>query len=170
MSACDNSGRNTEGCYSFSVKRISMTQCKAWWPTFLFHSGSLSTVALPFEATATPVRFNRVYSKVTAGTLSVVSFCYLLPQCMNWSIRLMDCPCSHNKGIFSLYFPPPLQHCWCLHLWLRRQPLITSVNTSRLFTSPFQRHQQDILLCSLNYHLRLETGWGMGIGARTYMN
>lgn len=157
-SACDNGGRQTEGCHAFSVKRISMTQCKAWWPTFLFHSGSLSTVALHLGATTTPVRFNRVYSKVTAGTLSVVSFCYLLPQCMNWSIRLMDCPCSHNRGIFSLYPTPPA-------LLVSPSLIETSafdylsVNASRRLTSLFQCHQQDILLCSL----RRDGGWESGL-------
>lgn len=166
MSACDNGERNTEGCHAFSVKHISMTQCKARWPTFLFHSGSLSTVALPLGATTTPVRFNRVYSKVTAGTLSVVSFCCLLPQCMNWSIRLMDCPCSHNRGIFSLHFPPPLQRCWCLHLWLRRQPLITSMSTqadySRLLFNATNKTYCSALWIIIS-GLRPSGGWESGL-------
>lgn len=78
---------------------------------------SLSTVALPPRATSTPVRFNRVYSKVSLGTLSVVYsphfffylFFFCFPECTNWNHKVneADGPNRRDICILSPLLPLP---------------------------------------------------------------
>lgn len=122
-----------------------------------FFSRSLSTVALPPRATFTPVRFNRVYSKVSLGTLSVVYSAYFFfffffwfPECTNWNHKVneADGPNRRDICILSLCCPSPLLG-WCLRL--RCQPVITSP-VSSLFTSsssmPPTRHTVVVFITS----------------------
>lgn len=123
---------------------------------------SLSTVALPPRATSTPVRFNRVYSKVSLGTLSVVysppifSFIYFFFASLNAQIgttRLMKQ--TVQTGVISAFCPlccPSPLLCWCLRL--RCQPVITSLSAVYSRRPP-RCHRQDILSGSLS-----RLGWG----------
>lgn len=123
---------------------------------------SLSTVALPPRATSTPVRFNRVYSKVSLGTLSVVysppifSFIYFFFASLNAQIgttRLMKQ--TVQTGVISAFCPlccPSPLLCWCLRL--RCQPVITSLSAVYSRRRP-RRRRQDILSWSLS-----RLGWG----------
>lgn len=156
-------GRHAEGCGALSAARTSVTQRKKHDDLlFLFHSRSLSTVALPPRATSTPVRFNRVYSKVSLGTLSVVysppifSFIYFFFASLNAQIgttRLMKQ--TVQTGVISAFCPlcfPSTLLCWCLRL--RCQPVITSLSAVYSRRPP-RRHRQDILSGSLS-----RLGWG----------
>lgn len=155
-----------------TAKHLSVTQCNAWWPTFLFHSSSLSTVALPPRVAPIPVRFNRVYSKVTLGTLSVVYSPFFIPWMHKFihKVKGADCPYRLSTRIFPLYCASPLL-CRCLHPESAiEMSAFDYLAVNSLFTSPLQCHQQDILFCSLLYHLEQKHRWGMGMGPRTYMN
>lgn len=95
---------------------------------------SLSTVALPPGQTSTAVRFNRVYSKVTLGSLSVIYFPFFIIPWMdelNHKVNGADWSYRHNTHISSLYQQPPLL-CWCFPP-KRCQPTVTSLSTVYLF-------------------------------------
>lgn len=128
---------------------------------------SPSTVAFPLRLTSSAVRFNRVYSKVTLGSLSVIYFPFLLfPECMNWTIRLVE-HSGHTDIVHTSLYQQPLLPCW-------RFPSKTEMSVfdylavNRLLISSLPCHQQDILFCSLLYHLQRRHGWGMGTRAHTY--
>lgn len=125
----------------------------AWWPTFLSHSGSLCTVALPLRVTSIPVRFNRVYSEVTLGTLSAVyPSLFLFLEWTNWTIRLMEQ--TAHVGIIHAFPGVSRAFDWDVGLWLPR--LIDG-----LFTSPAPPTRHTALLFALE---RRQRGWGMGRG------
>lgn len=172
MSACDTGGRNTEGCHALSAKCMRVTQCKARWPTFLFHSSLLSTVALSPGVTSIPVRFNRVYSKVTLGILSVVFSPFFIPWIheLDHKVNRADCPYRHNTYI--LFIALSLWLC----RWLHPKALIEmsafdylAVNalfTSSLFNATNKTYCWALffIICGGNQ------GGGWEQGARTYIN
>lgn len=116
-----------DGCFALTEE----IHYKARWPTFLF---SLSSVALPpSSATSTPVRFNRVYSKVTLGAQShphSLTPLYFIP-CMHEQDQKAngaDDPHWNNTHTHSFFISLPFltistplgRHL--LPLWLRCQP------------------------------------------------
>lgn len=149
-----------------TAKHLSVTQCNAWWPTFLFHSSSLSTVALPPRVAPIPVRFNRVYSKVTLGTLSVVYSPFFIPWMHKFvhKVKGADCPYRLSTRIFpSLLRVPfalpvsPSRVCdWDVSLWLPRCQQSIHVSSSM----PPTRHT--VLLFALSSRAETQVGDGNG--------
>lgn len=136
----------SEWCHALSAKRV--TQCKAWWPTFPFHS--LCTVALAPRVTSTPVRFNRVYSKVTPGTRSFVYLFFISwMHELNHTVKGAVCPCVHVTHISSLYHPDLLLRLHPTALIEMTAFDYLSVNGGRLFIYAIYPHQQHILYCSV---------------------
>lgn len=153
-----------------ALKTATLSQQSVWvWPNAehddLLFPFTLSTVALPPRAASTPVRFNRVYSKVTHGTLSVIHSPFYSPEYMNCAIRLMEYPYRHYTHIFSLCVAPfpsallvfPSKGC---------QPLITSQSIHFPSSMPPTRHTAPLF--ALSSPVEADRGGGMGTRAHTH--
>lgn len=94
---CDRRGGNTRKDASLSQQSVHDCDPARSALTYFLHSSSLSTVARHARAASTPVRSNRVYSKVTLGTAPCVSFPLFTPWMHQQNHRFNGADCLRRR-------------------------------------------------------------------------